>query len=123
MKYTVKELAALVHLAVTMSQIDGNTDNIEKHAITSGLTRLGVDAADASDIFSKAVGMNAAEALSVVTAFSDEQKKAAACYLAKIMASNGEMTDAEMKLWKLICRLGSFPQMKISEALSLLSNH
>ena len=117
MKYTVKELAALVHLAVTMSQIDGNADNIEKHAITSGLTRLGEDAADASDIFAKAISMNAAEALSVVTAFNDDQKRAASGYLAKIMASNGEMTDAEMKLWRLICKLGGFPQMKISEIL------
>ena len=115
MKYNVKELAALVHLAVTMSQIDGNADNIEKHAITSGLSRLGVDAADASDIFVKAVSMNAAEALAVVTAFSDEQKKAAACYLANIMASNGEMTDAEVKLWKLICKLGGFPRNSIQE--------
>lgn len=123
MKYTVKELAALVHLAVTMSQIDGNTDNIEKHVITSGLSRLGVNAAEASDIFTKAVSMNAAEALSVVTAFNDDQKRAASGYLAKIMASNGEMTDAERKLWKLICKLGGFPQMKIPEALSFHPNH
>lgn len=115
MKYSVKELAALVHLAVTMSQIDGNADNIEKHVITSGLSRLGVNAAEASDIFTKAVSMNAAEALSVVTAFNDDQKRAASGYLAKIMASNGEMTDAEMKLWKLICRLGGFPRNSIQE--------
>lgn len=118
-----KELAAMVNLGVAMAQADGHVDDVEKTAIAFELTNFGVTGDDATSILAGAAAMSPADAISVLSAMSSEQKKYATGYLATIMASDGNIADAEVKLWQLICTLASFPTMTIAEALTFWKNH
>lgn len=52
-----------------------------------------------------------------------EDAEYACGYLAAIMAADGEIADAEIKLWQLVCTLGCFPTMNIGEALTFWKNN
>lgn len=123
MTYNGKELAALVKLGVAMAQADGHVDQIEKVAIASELNDFGVNGEAAPAILAAAAVMDAAEAISILSSMTNEQKKYATGYLAAIMAADGEIADAEVKMWQLICTLASFPIMNIADALSFWTSH
>lgn len=123
MNYNGKELAALVKLGVAMANADGHVDEIEQVAIASELSSFGVDSSNASTILAAAAVMDAADAISTLAIMTTEQKKYATGYLAAIMASDGVIADAEVKMWQLICTLASFPSMNIQEALSFWTSH
>uniref|UniRef100_A0AB33ISH1 Co-chaperone DjlA N-terminal domain-containing protein n=1 Tax=Prevotella sp. GTC17254 TaxID=3236794 RepID=A0AB33ISH1_9BACT len=123
MTYNGKELAALIKLGIAMAQADGHVDKIEQIAIASELKNFGVNDANAPSLLAAAAIMNVSDAFGTVTAMDDEQKKYACGYLAAIMVADGEIADSEVKLWQLVCTLGSFPTMNISEALTFWTNH
>lgn len=123
MTYTGKELAALVRLGYAMAQADGHVDDIEQFAIASELTNFGVDESNAGALIASAATMDAAAALTTIAAMSNEQKKYATGYFAAIMAADGEIADAEVKMWQLICTLANFPGMTIIQALDFWRSH
>ena len=123
MTYSGKELAALVKLGLAMAQADGHVDDVEQYAIASELKNFGINGTNAPAILAAAAVMDASDAMSVVASMNNEQKKYACGYLAAIMAADGEISDSEVKLWQLICTLGSFPTMNIGDALKFWTSH
>lgn len=123
MTYSGKELSALVKLGIAMAQADGHVDEVEQLAIASELKEFGVVGEKSSIIIAGAAVMNNAEALATIAAMNDEQKKYATGYLAAVMAADGVLDDAEIKLWQLICTLGGCPTMNVNEALSFWTSH
>lgn len=123
MTYNGKELAALVKLGLAMAQADGHVAEIEQVAIASELNSFGVNGDNSTSIFAAAAIMDAADAIATLAIMSNEQKKYATGYLAAIMAADGKIEDAEVKMWQLICTLASFPSMNVHEALSFWTNH
>lgn len=123
MNYSGKQLAALVKLGMAMAQADGHVDQIEKAAIASELCGFGVDGDDISGIIDIAAVMDVTDAIVTMSAMNVEQKKYATGYLAAIMAADGEIADSEVKMWKLICTLASFPTMNFHEALIFWTSH
>lgn len=123
MEYTRKQLAALVNLGVAMATADGKVTNEETAAISLELVKFGVTTNEVAMLLKTAQTMSPADALITISSMSNEQKKYATGYLAVIMASDGEIADSEVKLWQLICGLGSFPAMTIEEALNFWKNN
>ena len=121
--YTRKQLAALVNLGVAMATADGKVTNEETAAISLELVKFGVTTNEVAMLLKTAQTMSPADALITISSMSNEQKKYATGYLAVIMASDGEIADSEVKLWQLICGLGSFPAMTIEEALNFWKNN
>lgn len=118
MTFNGKELSALVNLGVAMAAADGHVDDCEKNAISNELKNFGVDGIQAIALLAKAKEMQAGEAILVLAGMTDEQKKYACGYLAAIMVADGEIDDSEVKLWKLVSTLASFPTMSIGDALA-----
>lgn len=123
MTYNGKELAALVKLGLAMAQADGHVDNIEHVAIASELKSFGINGDNAPSILAASAAMDASDAIATLAIMSNEQKKYATGYLAAIMAADGRIEDAEVKMWQLICTLASFPTMNVHEALSFWTSH
>ena len=123
MEYTGKQLSALVNLGMAMAAADGRIADEEKAAIGLELVKFGVTADDVTNLILAAQLMSPADALITISAMNNEQKKYATGYLAVIMVADGEIADSEIKLWKLICALGSFPTMTIEEALNFWKNN
>ena len=123
MTYNGQQLAALVKLGLAMAQADGHVDQIEQVAIASELRSFGIDETNAAAILASAALMDAAEAIGIMANLTVEQKKYATGYLAAIMAADGEIADAEVKLWQLVGTLASFPTMNIQEALTFWTHH
>lgn len=123
MTYNGNELAALIKLGIAMAQADGHVDKIEQIAIASELKSFGVNETKAPSLLATAATMNIADALGALAAMTNEQKRYACGYLAAIMAADGEIADAEIKLWLLVCTLGCFPTMNIGEALTFWKNN
>ncbi len=117
MNYSGKQLAALVKLGMAMAQADGHVDQTEMVAIASELCNFGVVEDDVSKILDFATVMDISDAIVTMSTMNVEQKKYATGYLAAIMAADGEIADSEVKMWKLICTLASFPTMSFHEAL------
>lgn len=123
MTYNGIQLSALVKLGLAMAQADGHVDQNEQAAIAYELCNFGVDKGNAAVILAGAAAMDATDSLATIASMTTEQKKYATGYLAAIMAADGDISDAEVKLWQLICTLASFPTMTIQEALHFWRNH
>lgn len=123
MTFSGQELAALIKFGVAMAQADGHVDKVEELTIASELTNFGVNPTEAPNLLAASAAMEMSDALAIITLMTNEQKKYACGYLAAIMTADGEIADAEVKLWRLVCTLGNFPSMNIQEALTFWKIH
>lgn len=110
------QLAAMVKAGKAMAAADGKLDVEEVKVISIGLTEFGIHGDETNLILSLADAMEPALMLATLAAMNDEQKKFACGYLATIMAADGNIDDAETKLWQLTSTLAGFPTMTIAEA-------
>ena len=123
MTFNGNELAALVNLGVAMAAADGHVDDCEKSAISNELKNFGVDGLQAIALLARAKEMQAGEAVLVLSNMNNEQKTYACGYLDTIMVSDGDIDDSEIKLWKFVSTLASFPTMSIADALTFWTTH
>ncbi len=123
MTYNGQQLAALVKMGASMAAADGRFADEERVAIVMELANFGVSQDQAAGLLATAQLMDAAEAISVLSSMSSEQKKYATGYLAVIMAADGDIADSEVKMWQLICTLSGFPTMNIREAINFWHQH
>lgn len=123
MMYSGEELAALIQMGTAMLLADGKVAEEEKEALGRELLSFGVKADNVVALLSKAQDMSFGEAIGVLSSMSEEQKKYATGFLAKVMVADGEIDDSELALWKLVSTLGGFPTMNIAEALAYWTSH
>ena len=67
--------------------------------------------------------MTPATMLATLAALDDNQKKFVCGFLATIMVSDGDVDDAEVKLWQLTSSLAGFPTMSMAEAVDYWRTH
>lgn len=113
-----RQLAALVNLGLAMAAADGRLADEENVAMCLELEKFGVKEDDLEKLFAIAQTMSNTEAITIISAMTDEQKKHASGFLAAIMVADGNIDISEAKLWALICVLGQLPSMTIKEAIS-----
>ena len=123
MTYSGLELAALVKMGIAMAAADGKFAEEERIAIVMELAAFGVSQSEVEGLLRASRSMDASQAFGILASMTTEQKKYATGYLAAIMASDGDIADPEVKMWQLICTLGSFPSMNAHEALTFWRSH
>lgn len=123
MKFTNKQISALINLGSAMANADGRVVDVESAVMGFELHQLGVTPDVVLDVYTAAAEMSNVDALTTLSAMTDDQKKYATGFLAAIMVSDGDIDDSETKLWQLICTLGDFPKMTLEEALQFWDNN
>ena len=122
MTFKKVEFAAIVKLAIAMAAADGVFAENEKKAIALELARFGITESDMKSLFSMAQCMTPAENINTVSGMSSEQKKYVAAFLGTLMMIDGDIADAEMKLWQLTSSLCGLPTMSVADALEYMAN-
>ena len=123
MQFSGLELSAIVQLAVAIAASDGNVAEQEKAAISLELLKFGVDENSVNTLVLGAQAIEYKDALTIVTLMNDTQKKYVAAFLAVIIAADGEILEAEVRVWSLISVLCGLPNMTIGEGIQFWANH
>lgn len=105
-----------------MANADGRLDRNELLVIIKELARFGVPDDHLKALEEAGNEMEPAELLATVAAMGAEQKKYVAAYLGVILAIDGDIDDAEMKLWSLVSALCDLPEMNLVQAAEYLDN-
>lgn len=117
------QLAAAVKAGKAMAAADGKIDPEELKVIALGLQEFGIVGDETKLILSLADAMEPATMLATLAAMNEDQKKFVCGYLSTIMICDGDIDDAEMKLWQLTSTLARFPTMTIAEANEFWCSH
>lgn len=123
MRYSGKELSAIVKMAISMAAADGKFAEEETTAIFFELANFGVTKSQFAQILVRARDMEASEAFATIACMDEEQKKYVTGYLAVIMVADGDIDDSEVKMWQLISLLAQLPTMDVNDALEFWRNH
>ena len=116
MTFTKNEMSAIAKLAVAMANADGKVEKNELAYIALEMVRFGVK--DSDSILEEAAGMEASTALAIVSNMTTEEKKYVTAYLGALMASDGNIDNKELALWKLVSTLCELPTMSVKEAVN-----
>lgn len=122
MKFTGKQLTAMLKMGLAMVEADGKVTEEEKIALTLDMIKFGVTPEQLSIMLPAAHAMNAEESLIIAAGMNAQQKKYVTGYLAMIMASDG-IDETEVKFWKMLINLCGFPTMTIAQALQFWNNN
>ena len=113
MKFTSKEMAAIVRIAKQMCNSDGRFSQSEINNLVNFTENF-----DISAVEDMADDMTGYEAAAILAAMTADQKYYVCCYLANLMAVDGVISDSEIKVWQFVSQLADFPNMTIREALN-----
>lgn len=120
MKFTGKQLTAILKLGIAMVRADGKVETNELLFVYGELKRFGADEYDIKLLTSACEEMQTGEMFATVIAMSDEQKKYVAAYLGVILASDGKADKDEIKLWNLTTAFCNLPAMTVGEAFEYM---
>jgi uncharacterized tellurite resistance protein B-like protein len=123
MQLTTEQLAAVLKAATAMVMADGKATDSEKVVMAQEMGRFGVPSEDVIPLLKRGEAMDAAKMLTILSNLSAEAKKYVSCFLAAIMASDGEIADSELNVWRFVCTLAEFPSMNVHEALVFWKDH
>lgn len=117
MQFSGLELSAIVKIAVAVAASDGNVAEQEKTAISLELLKFGLDEKAANTLLTGAQAIEFKDALTIISVMDSTQKKYVAAFLAVIIAADGEILDAEVRVWSLVSALCGLPNMTIGEGV------
>ncbi len=123
MRFSIRELSALVKMAIAIGSADDNLDNKEMAIITKELLNFNCTLDEATYIAQQAESLEVDEAFRIISSFDSDQKKYATGFLAAVILADGSIKDDEIKAWQLICTLAKFPTMGMGDALEFWKNH
>lgn len=118
MTFNGLQMAAIVKLANAMTLADGKIQKEEVAVQALELTLFGVSGDATNGILNASEALDYGHAISIVAAMTQEQKKHVTGFLAAVMASDGDVADSEIDMWRLISTLASLPTMSVAEALN-----
>lgn len=118
MTFNGLQMAALVKLAEAITRADGKIKNEEVAVQALELSLFGISDDATKGILNTAKALDYGHAISIVSTMTLEQKKHVTGFLAAVMASDGDIADSELEVWRLISTLASLPTMTVREALS-----
>jgi uncharacterized tellurite resistance protein B-like protein len=113
MTFSTKEMAAIVRIAKQMCNADGRFSQSEVDNLISFTENFNI-----KEVEELADDMTGYEAAAILAHMSADQKYYACCYFAELMAVDGVISDAEVKVWQFVSQLADFPNMTIREALN-----
>ena len=120
MRFTGKELAAIFRVGHAMADADGKVTEDETNYIVSELASFGVTQDQFEAIIDAGGDLTGTQAMDIISNMDEEQKTYVSAYLGMIMASDGDIDDTELALWRFICTPCDCPDMTLGEAIELL---
>lgn len=123
MQFNGKQLASLVKLGVAMIQADGKVEENELKFLAAELASFGIDSDDLSTVMEASEQLEAADALATIAAMDAQQKVEATAFLGAMIAADGDVDDAELKLWALVSHLCDLPTMSIADAIRIMTGN
>ena len=114
------EMSAVTKLAMVMAAADGKVEKSELAYMAIEMARFGIK--DPDPILNGAEKMDPGIAMAIVEKFDYERKKYVAAYLGTMMASDGDIDEKELAIWKLTSTLCGLPSMNIKDAINHIKN-
>ncbi len=116
MRFSIRELSALVKMAIALANVDEQFADGEKEVIIKELIHFNCDQSEAEFIFNRACELTSEEAFRILVSLDAEQKRYATGFLAAVIVADGEIKDDEVKLWQFVCTVADCPSMTMREA-------
>lgn len=114
------EFEAVISLALSMIHADGKVDFNETLVLQTQLDCFGIGVDQYQSLISAAEKMDKMQAISIVNDLGKDEKKYITALLGVLMAADGKIDDAEMKMWTFTSIVCGLPQMSIDEAFEIL---
>lgn len=122
MKFSKKELEAVLKITVAMASADGVVTEIETNFIAYELSRFGVEPAQTGALINETVALPFETAISVIKSLDEEQKYYVCAFMAGVMSCDGEVDTTELRLWQYTCQLCSLPHTTLDDAIEYMHN-
>ena len=122
MKLNFREMTALLKVGTAMVLADGRVDDNESYFLSHEFASFGVPLEDMKKMTEAAEKMKPSEALAIISLMDDEQKRYVASFLGTIMASDGDIDEKEIALWRMLTEICDLPIMSIKEAIKYVIN-
>lgn len=122
MKFSKKELEAVLKITVAMASADGVVTEVETNFIAYELSRFGVEPAQTGALIDETVALPFEAAISVIKSLDEEQKYYVCAFMAGVMSCDGEVDTTELRLWQYTCQLCSLPHTTLDDAIEYMHN-
>lgn len=122
MKFSKKELEAVLKITVAMASADGVVTQIETNFIAYELSRFGVEPAQTGALIDETMALPFETAISVIKSLDEEQKYYVCAFMAGVMSCDGEVDTTELRLWQYTCQLCSLPHTTLDDAIEYMHN-
>ncbi|MBP5387849.1 MAG: tellurite resistance protein TerB [Prevotella sp.] len=121
MDFNRDELMAIAKIANAMIAADGKVEENEMSSWTLEMERFGIAEAEFRTLYEQSEELDFVNALSVISNFDEERKRYVGAFLGTLMAIDGDIDDAELKLWQLVSTFCDLPTMSLGEALTYMA--
>ncbi|MBP5506284.1 MAG: tellurite resistance protein TerB [Prevotella sp.] len=121
MDFNRDELMAIAKIANAMIAADGKVEENEMSSWTLEMERFGIAEAEFRTLYEQSEELDFVNALSVISNFDEERKRYVGAFLGTLMAIDGDIDDAELKLWQLVSTFCDLPTMSLGEALAYMA--
>ena len=121
MDFSRDELMAIAKIANAMIAADGKVEDNEMASWTLEMERFGIVEADFRSLYEQSEELQFVDALTVISNFDEERKRYVGAFIGTLMAIDGNIDDAELKLWQLVSTFCNLPTMSLGEALTYMA--
>lgn len=121
MDFNRDELMAIAKIANAMIAADGKVEENEMSSWTLEMERFGIAEAEFRTLYEQSEELDFVNALSVISNFDEERKRYVGAFIGTLMAIDGDIDDAELKLWQLVSTFCDLPTMSLGEALAYMA--
>lgn len=122
MKFTGRELSAILKMAQTVALADGNVSEEESFLMAMELLRFGVMGVEVNQLLEEAKKLTSVDACVVISQMTAEEKRYVAAYLGAMMCADGKIDDSEVRVWTVISSLCGLPEMNVEEAVRIITS-
>ncbi|MBR6104067.1 MAG: hypothetical protein IKP81_03330 [Paludibacteraceae bacterium] len=120
LQFARREMSAIITLAKAMALADGELDKREVSMMLKEALRFGITPTDFMNLLQRTDSMELEETFAVVAAMNNAQKRYVTAYLGTMMAVDGNIDDAEIKLWNFVSLICKLPTMNIVDAIDYM---
>lgn len=122
MKFTGRELSAILKMAQTVALADGNVSEEESFLMAMELLRFGVMGVEVNQLLEEAKKLTSVDACVVISQMTAEEKRYVVAYLGAMMCADGKIDDSEVRVWTVISSLCGLPEMNVEEAVRIIKS-
>ena len=115
-----KQMTALVKMMKLIMAADGVIEEAEIKYLGLELARFNVPASHLEGLLALSDAMEFSEAISIISSLDNTHKNYVTAALGAMIAADGDVDDAEIKIWSLVSALCNLPEMSIKQAAAMI---